>query len=125
MELGVIGTVIPFDMPAASDRAAPTLHMAEAADRIAMHLSRQIERSLAAVSDTDRVRVGIDVARHLMARLAELVDADTSETPVEPGEILHVILERRPDGTPQSIVEPLIPLLDSTLLTNAPGAPVD
>ncbi len=58
-----------------------------------------------------------------MARLAELVDADTSDTPVEPGEILHAILERRPDGTPQSIAEPLIPLLDSTLLTNAPGEP--
>jgi superfamily II DNA or RNA helicase len=100
------------------------LDAAEAADRIALHLSRQIERSLAAVSDSDRVRIGIDVARHLMARLAELLDADTSEIPVEPGEVLHAIFERRPDGTPQSITEPLIPLLDSTLLTNAPGEPV-
>ena len=105
-------------------RTTRALHTAEAADRIAMHLSRQIERSLAAVSDTDRVRIGIDVARHLMARLAELVVADTSETPVEPGEVMHAILERLPDGTPQSIIEPLIPLLDSTLLTNAPGEPV-
>src|SRR5690606_16435052 len=31
--------------------------------------------------------------------------------------------QRRPDGTPQPIEEPLIPLLDSTLLTNAPGEP--
>lgn len=100
------------------------LHTAEAADRIAMHLSRQIERSLSAVSDSDRVRIGIDVARHLMVRLKELVAADTSETPVEPGEILHAILERRADGTSQVITEPLIPLLDSTLLTNAPGEPV-
>ena len=36
---------------------------------------------------------------------------------------LHAILERRPDGTPQPIAEPLIPLLDTTLLTNAPGEP--
>jgi superfamily II DNA or RNA helicase len=99
------------------------LHTAEAADRIALHLGRQIEQSLAAVSDSDRVKVGIEVARDLIARLAELVDSDTSDTPVEPGEILHAILERRPDGTPQPIAEPLIPLLDTALLTNAPGEP--
>ena len=28
-----------------------------------------------------------------------------------------------PDGTPETIPEPLIPLLDTTLLTNAPGEP--
>ena len=109
-------------------RVAPAktrpLHTAEAADRIALHLSRQIEQSLAAVGDGDRVQVGIEVARDLIARLAELVDTDTSATPVEPGEVLHAILERRPDGTPQPIAEPLIPLLDTTLLTNAPGEPV-
>jgi hypothetical protein len=30
---------------------------------------------------------------------------------------------RRPDGTQHPITEPLIPLLDTTLLTNAPGEP--
>ena len=100
------------------------LHTAEAADRIALHLSRQIERSLTAVNDSDRVRVGIEVARDLIARLAQFVEIDTSEAPVEPGEVLHAILERRPDGRLQPIAEPLIPLLDTTLLTNAPGEPV-
>ncbi len=104
-------------------RKTRPLHTAEAADRIALHLSRQFERSLAAVGDSERVRVGIEVARDLIARLAELVDADTSASPVEPGEVLHAILERRPDGMPQPIAEPLIPLLDTTLLTNAPGEP--
>ena len=33
------------------------------------------------------------------------------------------ILARLPDGTLESIAEPLIPLLDTTLLTNAPGEP--
>ena len=37
--------------------------------------------------------------------------------------MLHAILRRRPDGRPQAIAEPLIPLLDTTLLTNAPGEP--
>src|SRR5258708_2890695 len=93
-------------------RTRPTrpLHTAEAADRIALHLSRQIEQSLAAVGDSDRVRVGVEVARDLIARLA---DVDTSATLVEPGEVLHAILERRPDGTAQPILEPLIPLLDT------------
>ena len=41
--------------------SARPLRSAEAADRIALHLSRQIERSLEGVGDADRVRVGIEV----------------------------------------------------------------
>ncbi len=103
--------------------SARPLRSAEAADRIALHLSRQIERSLEGVGDADRVRVGIEVARALVERLAELVATDPAATPVEPAEVLHAILRRRPDGQPQPISEPLIPLLDTTLLTNAPGEP--
>lgn len=99
------------------------LHTAEAADRIALHLSRRIQRTLESVGDAERVRVGIEVARDLIARLATIVEAEAGEAPVAPGEVLHAILRRRPDGTPQSIAEPLIPLMDTTLLTNAPGEP--
>jgi HKD family nuclease len=67
--------------------------------------------------------VGIEVARDLIARLAEVLKSDISESPIEPGEVLHAILERRPDGRPERVAEPLIPLLDTTLLTNAPGEP--
>ena len=63
------------------------------------------------------------MARDLIARLARIVDSEQAEAPVEPGTVLHAILRRRPDGTLQPIAEPLIPLLDSTLLTNAPGEP--
>ena len=100
-----------------------SLHTAEAADRIALHLSRRIQRTLASVGDSDRVQVGIEVARDLIARLAKIVEAELAEAPVEPGTVLHAVLQRRPDGTPQPIAEPLIPLLDTTLLTNAPGEP--
>ena len=99
------------------------LHTAEAADRIALYLSRRIQRTLESVGDSDRVKVGVEVARDLIARLAKIVEAETSEAPVEPGAVLHAILQRRPDGTPEAIAEPLIPLLDTTLLTNAPGEP--
>ncbi len=99
------------------------LHTAEAADRIALHLSRRIQRTLESVGDSDRVRVGIEVARDLIARLAAIVESETAETPVQPGAVLHAILQSRPDGKPQTNTEPLIPLLDTTLLTNAPGEP--
>lgn len=129
MDPGIYEVLVTEALRARLDPLGPrarrrSLHTAEAADRIALHLSREIERSLAAVNDSDRVQVGVRVARDLIARLAEVVrHTDTSATPVEPGEVLHAILQRQPGGSPQPITEPLIPLLDSTLLTNAPGEP--
>ncbi len=99
------------------------LHTAEAADRIALHLGRRIRRTLDSVGDADRVRVGVEVARDLIARLARIVEAELDEAPVEPGVVLDAVETRRPDGTPAPIDKPLIPLLDTTLLTNAPGEP--
>ena len=72
-----------------------SLHTAEAADRIALHLSRRIQRTLASVGDSDRVQVGIEVARDLIARLAKIVEAELAEAPVEPGTVLHAVLQRR------------------------------
>ena len=37
--------------------------------------------------------------------------------------MLRAMLGRLPDGDPEVIDAPLIPLLDTTLLTNAPGEP--
>lgn len=108
------------------DRFSPqhrALGAAEAADRIAWHLAREIERSLADVGEEDRVRIGLVVARALLDRLGELVAVDPGAAPVDPATVLHAILRRRPDGSPDIIGQPLIPLLDTTLLTNAPGEP--
>ena len=99
------------------------LRAAETPDRIAWHLSRQIERALVDVGEETRVKVGLAVAQALLHRLGELVEVDPLEMPVDPATVLHAILRRRPDGTPKIVSEPLIPLLDSTLLTNAPGEP--
>jgi superfamily II DNA or RNA helicase/HKD family nuclease len=99
------------------------LRSADAADRIAWHLSRQIESALADVGDDERAAVGIVVARALLERLGELVQVDRASMPVDPATVLHAILRSRPDGSPEVIDEPLIPLLDTTLLTNAPGEP--
>jgi len=42
---------------------------------------------------------------------------------MEFGQVLHSVVGHLPDGRRDSISEPLIPLLDTTLLTNAPGEP--
>lgn len=99
------------------------LQAAEAADRIALYLSRQVERALADVGEDARVELGIRVARAVLGGLHELVPADPESLPVDPGRVLHSILRRWPDGTAHEIGEPLTPLLDTTLLTNAPGEP--
>ncbi|QYG93232.1 DUF3427 domain-containing protein [Iamia sp. SCSIO 61187] len=107
--------------------AVPTvqraLHAAETPDRVAWHLGREIERALSDVPDKERARVGIEVARALIDRLGELVEVDPGTAPVDPGTVLEAILGRRPDGSPAPVPQPLIPLLDTTLLTNAPGEP--
>jgi superfamily II DNA or RNA helicase len=102
-----------------------SLRPAEAADRIALHVSRIIQRSLSGVGDEERVGVSIALARTLLQQIDVVVkggDANT-ETPVEPGSVLLAVASRLPDGSPEEILEPLIPLLDTTLLTNAPGEP--
>jgi len=102
------------------------LSSADAADRIAWHVSKQVERSLLDVSDEDRVEVALEVVRALLDRLGEVAkvaDVDGSAHLAEPASVLHAILRRRPDGQPEGLEAPVIPLLDTTLLTNAPGEP--
>jgi len=101
------------------------LHRAEAANRVALHVSREIERAIASVPDNERVETGIAVAHALLAKLTELTAMGGLETevPVSPGAVLRSITTVLPDGSPRAIDSPLIPLLDTTLLTNAPGEP--
>lgn len=102
------------------------LRAAEAPDRIALHLAGAIERALAGISDDrERLVVGVEVARRLLATLAAAVpqfEGDHDRL-LAPAEMLRAIVMRRPDGTPERIDQPLIPLLDTTVLTNAPGEP--
>lgn len=99
------------------------LHTADAADRIAWHVSQQVERALLDVSDDDRVRIGVHVARSLLDRLGELVSVDSRSMPEDPAAVLHAVFRRSPDGSTARTASPLIPILDTTLLTNAPGEP--
>lgn len=98
---------------------------AEAADRIALHLSRVIRQVVDTLPDDERVPAGIALARKLVRVLDETVPAAEShdDAPAETGEVLRAVFARLPDGSVGRIDAPLIPLLDTTLLTNAPGEP--
>lgn len=67
--------------------------------------------------------MALSVARGLLDRLGELAEVDQGTQLVEPASVLNAILRRRPDGKPEELEAPVIPLLDTTLLTNAPGEP--
>jgi hypothetical protein len=112
---------------ALDDRLEPRtdeLRGAEAGDRIAHHLAGLIHRAITSLRDEERVKVGIALARSLVSEIEANVKVDLAlDAPVEPGTVLRAILGRQPDGRSESISEPLIPLLDTALLTNAPGEP--
>jgi superfamily II DNA or RNA helicase/HKD family nuclease len=101
------------------------LRNAEAADRLALHIATLVERAVLAWPENDRAQLGAEMVSALVAHLTELTNAAVplSERPAIPASLLRAIRGRRPDGSLADIEEPLIPLLDTTLLTNAPGEP--
>ncbi|MBL7261811.1 DEAD/DEAH box helicase family protein [Paractinoplanes lichenicola] len=101
------------------------LRPADAADRIAQLLARQVLRALEAIGEDDRVAVGIEVAQLLTDALDQRLPRAgvRGDRPTEPGSILSALGELLPDGSVHVPARPLIPLLDTTVLTNAPGEP--
>jgi hypothetical protein len=113
------------DLGEGLDARRRDLRAAEAADRVALHLARVVRRAIASVDDDQRVAVSIALARNLIAETDAAIGNSGSirEQLLEAGEVLHAVTKRLPDGKLEAIPEPLIPLLDTTLLTNAPGEP--
>ncbi len=111
------------DLPGTLVQRDRGLSGADAADRISWHVSKQIERALLDVSEEERVDVAFRVAKAVLSRLGDFVPVDGSAHLAEPASVLHAILRRRQDGQVEDIGPPVIPLLDTTLLTNAPGEP--
>ncbi|MGX7678785.1 DUF3427 domain-containing protein [Jatrophihabitans sp. DSM 45814] len=101
------------------------LRSADASDRIAQHLARLLRRALDSVPDADRVAVGVDVVRRLLSEVGTSIPQSNAAegAPLATGEALYGIGDWRPDGSVRMPLGPLIPLLDTTLLTNAPGEP--
>ena len=77
------------------------IHKAEVANRVALHLSLQIERALRAESDTSRV----DAAAAIVAQTLELLQreiaaADLADEALDdPPRLLHSVTTRRPDAS--------------------------
>ncbi|QDU65287.1 type I restriction enzyme EcoKI subunit R [Planctomycetes bacterium Pla86] len=101
------------------------LRKEEAADRIAFHIGRVVFRALEGLPDKERVSRGVRLARDLVEAIDQAIGGQAAEgdSPIDPGEILHAVCTRLPDGTKESFDTPLLPLLDTTLLTNAPDEP--
>lgn len=112
-------------LPDALSLEKSSLREAEAGDRLALVLSRAARRAVERLPQRERVRRGVALIRQLILSIAdELAHEDLrADAPIEPAEVLRAILSRQPDGTPEYIERPLIPLLDTTLLTNSPGEP--
>ncbi|MBW3630216.1 MAG: DUF3427 domain-containing protein [Gemmatimonadetes bacterium] len=102
-----------------------TLRTAEAADRIAWHIASVVERAIEMLPDSQRATVGIELARALVDRIVEGTDVTelADQRPRQPADVLRAVHRLRPDGIASVVESPLIPLLDSALLTNSPGEP--
>lgn len=101
------------------------LRPAEAGERLALHLARLVERAVESLDEGKRVERAVALTRELidaLNRLAPDLDAD-DERPADRARVLTAVARRLPDGQPETLRRPLIPLLDTALLTNAPGEP--
>ena len=109
-------------------RVAPDftdLDAGSASDRISRHLGRLIVGAINARDGEDRVEIAAALADAIVRTLVKSgIDADVlNDIPLDPPRILRAIRQRNPDGSVKSIEAPLTPLLDTTVLTNAPGEP--
>lgn len=108
---------------AAELRVERALDPAEAADRLALHLGRILRQCIDDLSDHERVQRGLLVAAETLRNLGQQLGRGDLDLLVPTQQVLHAIVARLPDGRAESITAPLTPLLDTTLLTNAPGEP--
>lgn len=100
------------------------LHSAEAPDRLALHLAQVIEQVLVSLPEQERVKRGAHLVGELIRRaLHERCRDLEAEVPDSSGSVLTEVAARYPDGSPLRLPQPVVPLLDTALLTNAPGEP--
>jgi superfamily II DNA or RNA helicase/HKD family nuclease len=84
-----------------------------------------VERAISMLPEAGRAREGAELTDRLVELLAVNAKSGVgkADRPADPPRILRAIRNKRPDGLAESIEVPLIPLLDTALLTNAPGEP--
>jgi superfamily II DNA or RNA helicase len=101
------------------------LRDAEAPDRLSRHVGAVAATVIRSLPEEARAALGAELVNELIRRLDELqptagVIADQLARPVRS---LTGITRQRPDGSFPPLELPLTPLLDTTMLTNAPGEP--
>ena len=114
-------------LPAELVPSRAALNNAESEDRVSRHIARLVAQTIRAFPETERAQRAVRLAADVLGHLEESSGPDLGlvvQAPLEPGAVLHSILRRLPDGTPEVVERPLTPLLDTTVLTNAPGEPV-
>lgn len=113
---GLDGSLIP---------AISELQPAEAADRLALHISKHLQRAVESMNQQRRVELGVALATKIinLLQVDGHGDIDEADAPHVSASVLRAILARMPDGSPETIPLPATPLFDTTLLTNAPGEP--
>lgn len=101
------------------------LEAADASDHLAFHLGEVIERVIDSVPESERVQRGVELARRLIDVLGEELKEPgfAPHRPMAPGRMLRAVASLRPDGSREEIPDPLLSLLDTALLTNAPREP--
>lgn len=101
------------------------LHPAEASDRVALHIAKAVHAALEHVDPKRRVNVAGELTQRIVSALTRTTENESLEDEVLPSpvQVLNAILAPGPDGRTASVAAPDLPLLDSTLLTNAPGEP--
>src|SRR3954454_609009 len=104
-------------LPESLERVTQPLRSAEAADRIALHVRRVVQQVVQDITETHRVAEGLKLADDLLGHLGASRPDVIGE--MLTGEVLHAIAGRLPDGSQEVVPHPLIPLLDTALLTNA------
>lgn len=99
------------------------LHPEEAADRLALHLATLVRQVVSCLDARRRTELGVGLARKVGELLAtESKGVESSDLLTGTGDLLAGILARLPDGSPEALPSPATPLLDTTLLTKAPGS---
>ncbi len=121
----LLTSALESQMQAILDRVAQSpLDTAEAPDRLALHVARLVEQAIRSLPAEQRVTAGTEIVRlitHLLGEEARIPVDDLE--PAGTGRVLHAVHPVGPDGRPVPIQAPLIPVLDTTLLNNAPGEP--
>ena len=99
------------------------LRTGDVTDRIGRHVAALIEQVLSDFPENERVSRGVLLANELANKIFESVGHESLDPVIQPAQVLAAVLELNPDGTPHTLADPLVPLLDTVLLTNAPGEP--